>query len=110
MKAPTLNGNIITIPFPTLNAAWDFSHQAGLTQFGMKQADDGFGFELSTPVTPSLEDKIPGILHGARARAKPPEKPQPPSDGPDGDGTPPGGGTPGTPVLDRYTYTEARAA
>lgn len=108
MNAPTMNGNTITIPFPTFDAAWNFSRDAGLTQFGMKKADDGFGFELYTPVTPSLEDKIPGILHGARARAKPTEKPKPPTGG--GDGTPPSGGTPGTPVLGHYTYTEARAA
>lgn len=108
MSVATMNGNTITIPFPTFNAAWDFSSQAGLTQFGVVMADDGRGCLLSTPVTASLEDKIPGILHGARARAKPPEKPKPPTGG--GDGTPPGGGTPGTPVLDQYTRTEARAA
>jgi hypothetical protein len=104
----TMNGNTIILPYPTMSALTEFVHLSGITQFAVREVPDGFS--LSTPVTPSLEDKIPGILHGARARAKPPEKPQPPSNGPDGDGTPPGGGTPGTPVLDRYTYTEARAA
>jgi hypothetical protein len=105
-----MNGNIIMIPFPTMEAAWNFSRDAGLTQFGMREAEGGVGFVLSTPVTPNLEDKIPGILHGARARAKPPESPKP--SGPDGspDGTPPGGGTPGSTSVWQQTYTEARAA
>ena len=37
-------------------------------------------------------------------------EPKPPTGGGNPDGTPPSGGTPGTPVLDTYTYTEARAA
>lgn len=102
----TMNGNTVIIPFPTMAALTEFVHLSGITQFAVN------GLDLSTPVTDNLEEKIPGILHGARCRAKEAEeKPKPPS-GPGGnpDGTPPGGGTPGTPVLDRYTYTEARAA
>jgi hypothetical protein len=109
MKVATMNSNIITIPFPSMNAAWNFSCEADLNQFGLVRQEDGT-ISLSTPVTASLEEKIPGILHGARARAKPPEKPKP--SGPDGspDGTPPGGGTPGSTSVWQQTYTEARAA
>lgn len=101
-KLVVLNGNTIIIPFPTMSALTEFVHLSGITQFAVNDLD------LSTPVTQSLEDKIPGIIHGARARAKDPDKPKPPTGG--GDGTPPSGGTPGTPTIDRYTYTEARAA
>lgn len=110
MKVPTMNGNIIMIPFPTLNSGCNFAMDAGLEQFSLREAEDGFGVVLSTPVTPNLEDKIPGILHGARARAKPVDKPKPPTDGGSPDGTPPGGGTPGSTSVWQQTYTEARAA
>ncbi|QNO00472.1 hypothetical protein psageK4_113 [Pseudomonas phage psageK4] len=105
-SVPTLNGNTIMIPFPTINAAWDFCVSAGLTQFAVRELPDGFS--LATPITASLEDKIPGILHGARARAKPQDKPKPPTGG--GDGTPPSGGTPGSTSVWQQTFTEARAA
>lgn len=108
MNAPTMNSNIIMIPFPTLNAGCEFAMNAKLPQFSIREAEDGFGVVLSTPVTATLEDLIPGVLHGARARAKPPEKPKPPTGG--GDGTPPSGGTPGSTSVWQQTYTEARAA
>lgn len=109
MKVAILNSNVIMLPFPTINAAWNFSVDAGLTQFSVNQTEKSC-WVLSTPVTKALEEAIPGILHGARARAKPPESPKP--SGPDGnpDGTPPGGGTPGSTSVWQQTYTEARAA
>lgn len=107
-SVPVMNGNTIIIPFPGLMAVWDFTIQAQLTQFAVREIPEGFS--LSTPVTPALEAAIPGILHGARARAKP-EKPKPPT-GPSGnpDGTPPNGGTPGNTSVYEQTFTEARAA
>lgn len=104
---PTMNGNTIILPFPHMTTLTEFVHLTGITQFAVREVPDGFS--LSTPVTAELEDLIPGILHGARARAKPPEKPKPPTGGPD-DGTPPGGGTPGSTSVWQQTYTEARAA
>lgn len=109
MKAPTMNSNIVMIPFPTLSAGCEFAMNAKLPQFSIREAEDGFGVVLSTPVTAALEDMIPGILHGARARAKPIDKPKPPN-GSRPDGTPPGGGTPGSTSVWQQTYTEARAA
>lgn len=110
MKAPTMNSNIIMIPFPTLNAACELAMNAKLSQFSVREADDGFGVVLSTPVTASLEELIPGVLHGARARAREEEKPDPKPPTGGGDGTPPGGGTPGSTSVWQQTYTEARAA
>lgn len=108
---PTMNGNIIMLNFEThsLMCEFIFKHELGIEQYSVKKLEDSTWL-LSAPVTATLEDLIPGILHGARARAKPLEKPapKPPTGG--GDGTPPSGGTPGTPVLDTYTHTEARAA
>jgi hypothetical protein len=104
-----MNGNTIIIPFKSLQAVWDFVVLTQLTQFAVRETPDGFS--LSTPVTLDLEAVIPGVLHGARARAKPDDKPKPPT-GPSGspDGTPPGGGTPGSTSIWEQTYTEARAA
>lgn len=105
-----VNSNILILPFQNIMALTDFIQLAKLDQFSVQRVDDTL--ELATPITKHLEDLIPGAIHWARCRAKEAEeKPKPPT-GPGGnpDGTPPGGGTPGTPVLDRYTYTEARAA
>lgn len=104
----TMNGNVIMLPHPTMASVFQFVQQHSLTQFAVREVPDGFS--LSTPVTKTLEEAIPGILHGARARAQP-EKPKPPS-GPSGspDGTPPSGGTPGSTSVHQQTYTEARAA
>lgn len=106
---PTMNGNVIMLGFPHMPMLHDFVMVSQITQYSVKLADDNT-LVLSTPVTKALEDYMPGVIHGARARAKDTEKPtpKPPTGG--GDGTPPSGGTPGTPVLDKYTYTEARAA
>ena len=106
---PTMNGNILVLNFMERHSAIDFAFQSGMEQFSMSKAENG-SFMLSLPVSESFEDSYRGMVHGARARAKDKGKsdPKPPTDG--GDGTPPGGGTPGTPVLDTYTYTEAKAA
>src|SRR5437870_1716474 len=107
-SVPVMNGNTIIIPFPTMHAAWDFTILAKLTQFAVREIPEGYS--LSTPVTPALEAVIPGILHGARARAKP-EKPKPPTGGGSKpDGTPPNGGTPGNTSIYEHTFTEASAA
>lgn len=110
MIAPTMNSNIVMIPFTTLNAGCEFAMNAKLPQFSIRENEDGFeGVVLSTPVTAELEDMIPGILHGARARAKPLDKPKPPTGGGSPDGTPPSGGTPGSTSVWQQTYTEAKA-
>lgn len=106
MKVATMNGNIIMLPFSSVHEACEAAILAQLSQFSIRKDDDGV--VLSTPVTKYLEDHIPGILHGARARAKDVEKPKPPT-GPKGN-PPNGGGTPGTPTIDTYTKTEAMAA
>lgn len=103
-----MNGNTIIIPFAGMMAAWDFVILAQLTQFAVRETPDGVS--LSTPVTPTLEACIPGVLHGARARAKDPDKPKPKPPTGSPDGTPPSGGTPGNTSVWEQTYTEARAA
>ena len=110
MPLPKLNGNILTVPVNGMTAVGDLYTMLHLEQFSVKVLDSHL--ELSFPVTKAVETNIPGILHGARVRAREEEKPElkPPTGGGNPDGTPPSGGTPGTPVLDTYTYTEARAA
>lgn len=109
MKAPTMNGNIIMVNFEKKYMMQDFINMSGITQYSVSQIEDE-SFMLSTPVTPQLEEKYMGMIHGAKARARDKGKPDPKPPTGGGDGTPPSGGTPGTSVLDRYTYTEARAA
>ncbi|UAV89973.1 hypothetical protein REC_124 [Pseudomonas phage REC] len=106
---PTMNGNIIMLNFMHRHSAIDFALSSGMEQFSMSKIENG-SFMLSLPVSESFEDKYRGMVHGAKARARDKEKPDPKPPTGGGDGTPPSGGTPGTPVLDRYTYTEARAA
>lgn len=106
MNIARVNSNILILPFQNIMALTDFVQVCMLDQFSVQKVDGTL--ELSTPITPYLENYMPGVIHGARARAKDKPDPKPPTGG--GDGTPPSGGTPGTPVLDRYTYTEARAA
>lgn len=110
LKAPITNGNILMVNFPNMPMLHDFIINGQITQYSVTLAEEGV--MLSTPVTEALEDYATGLVHGARARAKAVDKPKPkpPTGGGSPDGTPPGGGTPGTPVLDSYTYTEARAA
>ena len=109
MKAPEMNGNIIMINFPHLPMLHDFVVLGQVKQYSVNQIDDG-SFILSTPVTKEFEAYAIGTVHGARARQKDKEKPDPKPPTGGGDGTPPSGGNPGTPTIDRYTYTEARAA
>lgn len=109
LLSPTMNGNILMLNFMERHTAIDFAFQSGMEQFSMSKVENG-SFMLSLPVSESFEDKYRGMVHGAKARARDKPKPKPPTGGGDGDGTPPSGGTPGTPVLDTYTYTEARAA
>jgi hypothetical protein len=106
-RVATINGNIIMIPFSDMVNLTTAVSMHGLTQYSVFPIEAG-AFMLSTPITQSLEDSMPGILHGARARAKDVEKPKPPT-GPKGN-PPNGGGTPGTPTIDTYTKTEAMAA
>ena len=110
MPLPKLNGNTLTLPVNGITAVAEYFRQLDLKQFSVKVVEDHL--ELSFPVTKTVEDQIPGALHGARVRAREEERPtpKPPTGGGSPDGTPPSGGTPGTPVLDTYTYTEARAA
>lgn len=105
-KLAVLNGNTIIIPFPTMSDLIEFVRLSGITQFAVNDLD------LSTPVTSTLEDRIPGIIHGARARANDSDKPKPrpPTGGGSPDGTPPSGGTPGGTSVHQQTFTEARAA
>ncbi|WKV20481.1 hypothetical protein 16Q_088 [Pseudomonas phage 16Q] len=111
MKAPTLNGNTLMLNLENIRRVLDFVGNAELTQFAVKPEDDG-SFLLSFPLTDDFEEQFTGIVHGAKARAKDKDKPdpKPPTGGGSPDGTPPGGGTPGTPTLETYTSTEARAA
>lgn len=110
LKAPITNGNILMVNFQSMPMLHDFIIRAQIKQYSVTLAEEGV--MLSTPITEFLENFATGLVHGARARAKAVEepKPKPPTGGGSPDGTPPGGGTPGTPVLDSYTYTEARAA
>lgn len=106
---PTLNGNTMVLNFLHRHTVLDFALQAELNQFSVIELQNG-SFSLSTPLTEDFEEKYLGMVHGARARAQDKPDPKPPTGGGNPDGTPPGGGTPGTPVLDKYTFTEARAA
>lgn len=107
MKLPEMNSNIFMVNLSGLHNVMAFVQESGTQQFSVRPEADGT-LMLSIPVHQGLEDYAPGLLHGARARAKDKDKPKPPTGG--GDNTPPGGGTPGTPVLGHYTYTEAKAA
>lgn len=106
---PTLNGNILMLNVAGLHNAFAFVQQNNVTQFSVRP-EKGGTLMLSVPVTQEIEDNNLGLMHGARARAQDKPDPKPPTGGGNPDGTPPGGGTPGTPVLDKYTFTEARAA
>ena len=107
-KLPTLNGNILTIHTSGLAGLVDHIRNLNLTQLSVKVLEDSV--EISFPDTELVEAAIPGVLHGARVRARDKEKPdpKPPTSGPDG--TPPSGGTPGSTSVWEQTYTEARAA
>lgn len=111
MKAPTMNGNIIMVNFEKKYMMQDFINMSGINQYSVSQIEDE-SFMLSTPVTPQLEEKYMGMIHGARARARDKEKPdpKPPTGGGNPDGTPPNGGTPGGTSVWEDLYTEARAA
>lgn len=110
MAHPKLNGNILTISVNGISAVDDLFRMLNLEQFSVKVVDDHL--ELSFPVTKAVETNIPGILHGARVRAREQEKPEPtpPTGGGSPDGTPPSGGTPGSTSVWQQTYTEAKAA
>lgn len=105
---PIANGNILMVNFPHMPMLHDFVMNGQITQYSVTLGE--VGVVLSTPITEALENYATGMVHGAKARAKASEKPKPKPPTGGGDGTPPSGGTPGTPVLDTYTYTEARAA
>jgi len=96
---PTVKVNTLIITTKTLAESLEFASVNSLKQFSVVVDDDLV--TLSTPVTISLEASIPGVLHGARARGAAEEKPKPkpPTGGGNPDGTPPNGGTPGTPVI-----------
>lgn len=108
---PTMNGNTIMLNFETHALMCDFIHKndIGINQYSVLKLEDK-SWLFSAPCSKELEDQIPGIIHGARARAQDKPDPKPPTGGGSPDGTPPGGGTPGTPVLETYTFTEAKAA
>ncbi|AMR57505.1 hypothetical protein vB_PsyM_KIL2_0105 [Pseudomonas phage vB_PsyM_KIL2] len=110
LQAPIANGNILMVNFPHMPMLHDFIIHAQITQYSVTQAEEGV--MLSIPITEALENHSTGLVHGARARAKAAEKPdpKPPTGGGSPDGTPPSGGTPGTPVIETYTFTEAKAA
>lgn len=111
MSLPTLKVNTLIVTTKTLAESLAFASVNSLKQFSVV-VDDDF-VTLSTPVTSSLEANIPGMLHGARARASAEEKPKPPTGGGNPDGTPPNGGTPGTPTLslpDTWVLPSAVAA
>lgn len=114
MNLPTMNGNTIMLPKQSLQDVFQFVHDNNVEQFAVKTQDNSeFSWLLSAAVTHELEEAIPGIIHGARCRAKEDgNSPTPPKgSGPiPPNGTPPEGGTPGTPTLDTYTITEAVAA
>lgn len=109
MKAPTLNGNILMLNFEGLHNVFAFIQKNKIEQFSVRPDEDGT-LMLSVPVTQEIEDNELGIMHGARARAKEAEKPDPKPPTGGGDGTPPNGGTPGGTSVWEDLYTEARAA
>lgn len=111
LKAPEMNGNILMLNIMGLHNVMAFVQQSKSFQFSVRPDENG-SLILSMPVTKELEENAIGVLHGARARAKDKEKPKPkpPTGGPNDDGTPPGGGTPGSTSIWEQTYTEARAA
>lgn len=106
MALPVINGNTLTICVSGITAVTEQFRSLKLEQFSAKVVDNHM--ELSFPVTPHVEASIPGVLHGARIRARERETPDPKP--PTGGGTPPAGGTPGSTRQKEYTYTEARAA
>ena len=108
---PTLNGNTIILNFETHALMCDFIYKndIGINQYSVLKLEDK-SWLFSAPCSKELEDQIPGIIHGARARAQDKPDPTPPSGGNNTDGTPPGGGTPGSTSVWQQTYTEARAA
>lgn len=113
MNDPVINGNILTVFAKDMMNICSFVLQNAIEVYSVMPADEGF--QMSTPITKDLEANIPGILHGARARLKAAEKPKPkpPTGGGNPDGTPPNGGTPGTPTLslpDTWVLPSAVAA
>lgn len=113
INLPTMNGNTIMLPKQSLQDVFQFVHDNSIEQFAVKTQDNvEYTWLLSVPVTAELEEAIPGSIHGARCRAKEGgNNPTPPS-GPNKNGPKPpnGGGSPGTPTLNKYTITEAVAA
>lgn len=106
MNLPTIKVNTLMVTTKTLVECLAFASTNSLKQFSVVVDDDLV--TLSTPITSSLEANIPGILHGARARkaAEDKPKPKPPTGGGNPDGTPPNGGTPGTPTLNDPSLAE----
>lgn len=107
-NVPVLNGNTIILYFTDKNTMQSFVSDFELAQYAVNSFEGSW--LLSTPVTKALEQRIPGVIHGARCRAED-KKPKPPT-GPKGgpDGTPPGGGTPGSTRQREFINTEAVAA
>lgn len=104
---PTINGNILTVYVAGFTSLASKVRKLRPQQFTVTVLDEELGsMAISMPITKDLENIIPGVIREARSRNG--NGPKNPDGG--GDGTPPSGGTPGTPVLDTYTYTEARAA
>lgn len=106
----TLRVNVLTAQAATDFECCQFAHLEGFEQFSVYK--EGEVWYISAPLAEKDRKRYAWLYHKHEGIAKKGKKKTTKPDGPDDnpDGTPPGGGTPGTPVLDKYTVTEARAA
>lgn len=76
---PVINGNILTVFSSDIANISGFALHNNIKSFNVLHTGDSF--QMSFPITKDVEDAIPGILHGARARLRALEQdetPEPP--------------------------------
>lgn len=106
----TLRVNVLTAQADNALEVLAFAYEEGFEQFTVYK--DGEVWYISAPLSFADRKRYAWLYHKHQGIAKKGQKKTTKPDGPDDnpDGTPPSGGTPGTPVLDKYVVTEARAA